>query len=112
MQSNIQYTIWRDRGGNFGVQCLVCKRVHWTGEEATFDPTNPKRSCDNCVEIKTSNLRNQAAIDHQVEISEFEKQQEKVTAHNINEDDPSKHLQFPSLDEYCKHPRSQPIELR
>lgn len=110
-ETEIKYKSWRDRGGNFGVQCLDCNKVHWTGEESAID-TSTGKPCENCISIKTSNLRNEAAIEHQVEISDLPIKQEEIIAKNKIELDITKHLKVPELEDVCQHHISQPIELR
>ncbi len=54
----VQYKIWRDRGDNLGIQCLVCNRTFWTGLEPTTDPTTGI-PCSNCELIKSQNILDQ-----------------------------------------------------
>lgn len=53
-----QYKIWRDRGDNLGVQCLVCSKTFWTGLEPTIDPTTGV-TCSNCQLIKDQGILEQ-----------------------------------------------------
>ncbi len=50
-----QYKIWRDRGDNLGIQCLVCSKTFWTGLESTIDPTTGA-PCSNCELLKTQQI--------------------------------------------------------
>lgn len=68
MENN--YKAWRDRGGNIGVQCLVCKRTAWNDDH--FDRVDPMTGtvCDGCIELKTAGVL-QTEIDlHQDEIEQ------------------------------------------
>lgn len=48
-----QYKAWVDRGGNIGIQCLVCYRTHWDKNQPATDPIT-KEPCANCEGIKST----------------------------------------------------------
>lgn len=51
----VLYKVWKDKGDNIGVQCSVCKNVHWSFSTPPLDPTT-RQICDNCVQIKELNV--------------------------------------------------------
>ncbi len=50
-----QYKIWRDHANNLGIQCTVCHKTFWTGNESTFDPSIGA-PCHNCELIKSQRI--------------------------------------------------------
>lgn len=50
------YTTWQDQGENIGIQCTVCTRTHWTGNEPPTDPQTGD-PCNNCKTIKELSIR-------------------------------------------------------
>lgn len=63
MNNNPNFTTWKDQGGNIGIQCGVCGRTHWTGQEPATDPIR-FLPCANCQSIKDQTVREAEQTKH------------------------------------------------
>ena len=63
IQIQPQYNQWKDKGNNIGIQCLVCGKTHWTGNEDIINPLT-QQPCTNCEEIKGMKIRETEQANH------------------------------------------------